>query len=105
VVLGGLFLAAGQFLSSLTRNQIVAFVLAGALAAVLVFSGYGPVVEVLDGLAPTWQPGSWLAATVSCLPHYRAFTDGLVGLDHLLYFGGLSALFQWLTVVGLRRLQ
>ena len=103
--LGGLFLAFGQCLSSLTRNQIVAFVLAGLLAAVLVFTGYGPVVEVVDGLVPGWQLGSMLADTVSCLPHYRAFADGVVGLDHVLYFAGLSALFLWLTQAGLQRLR
>ena len=105
VCLGGLFLAFGQFVSSLTRNQIVAFVLAGLLAAILVFSGYAPVVEILDGVVPDWQAGSLLAESLSCLPHYQAFAGGLVGLDHLLYFAGLSALFLWLTQVGLRRIQ
>ena len=103
--LGALFLAVGQFVSSLTRNQIVAFVLAGLLAALLVFSGYAPVVEILDGMAPAWQAGSALSAALSCLPHYQAFTGGLVGLDHVVYFAALSGLFLWLTQVGLRRIQ
>lgn len=105
LLLGALFLAFGQFLSSLTHNQIVAFALAALLAAVLVFSGHPQVVEVVDGLAPTWQPGSALASMLSCLPPYEAFVGGLLSLGHLLYFVLLSALFLWLTLVGLRRIQ
>lgn len=105
LLLGALFLASGQFLSSLTHNQIVAFVLAAMVAFLLVFSGHPQVVEILDGLAPAWQPGTWLAESVSCLPHYRAFAGGLVGLDHLLYFALLGAFFLWMTGVGLRRLK
>ncbi len=105
ILLGALFLAFGQFLSSLTHNQIVAFALAGLLAALLVFSGQADVVEILDGLAPSWQAGTMLAQAISCLPHYNAFVSGLIGLDHLLYFVLLSLLFLWLTQVGLRRIQ
>lgn len=105
LLLGALFLAFGQFLSSLTHNQIVAFALAGLLAAMLVFSGHADVVEILDGLVPAWQPGTVVAEAVSCLPHYQAFVGGLIGLDHLLYFLLMSVLFLWLTQVGLRRIQ
>lgn len=105
MLLGGLFLAFGQFLSSLTHNQIVAFALAGLLAALLVFSGHVDVVEVIDGLTPTWQAGTLVAEAISCLPHYEAFAGGLIGLDHLLYFVLMSVLFLWLTQVGLRRIQ
>jgi ABC-2 type transport system permease protein len=104
-LLGALFLAFGQFLSSLTHNQIVAFALAALLASTLVFSGHPSVVEVIDGLAPGWQLGTVLAEAVSCLPHFEAFVAGLIGLDHLLYFLLLSAFFLWLTQVGLRRIQ
>ena len=103
--LGALFLAFGQFLSSLTHNQIVAFALAALLASALVFSGHATVVEIIDGLAPAWQPGTLVANAVSCLPHYDAFVGGLIGADHLLYFVLMSAFFLWLTQVGLRRVQ
>ena len=103
--LGALFLAFGQFLSSLTHNQIVAFVLSGLLAFLLVFSGHVRVVEIVDGLAPDWQPGTWLADSISCLPHYEAFARGVVGFDHVLYFLLMSAFFLWMTQVGLRRLR
>ncbi len=104
-LLGALFLAFGQFLSSLTHNQIVAFALAALLASILVFSGDPRVVEVVDGLAPLWQPGTAISDSISCLPHYEAFVSGLIGVDHLLYFLLMSGFFLWLTQVGLRRIQ
>lgn len=103
VCLGALLLAAGVFVSSLTRNQVVAFVLAAVLACLLVFSGHPALVEVVDGLAPAWQPGTRVYESLSVLPHYEAFTDGLIGLGHLLYFALLSGFFLWMNELALRR--
>ena len=63
------------------------------------------MVEVVDGLAPLWQPGTAISDSISCLPHYEAFVSGLIGVDHLLYFLLMSGFFLWLTQVGLRRIQ
>ncbi|MBM3278516.1 MAG: ABC transporter permease [Candidatus Handelsmanbacteria bacterium] len=101
--LGGLFLAFGVFVSCLTRNQIVAFVLAALLGFLFVFSGHEQVIEVLDGLSPSWQAGTWLAETVSALPHYQALGRGVVALADLAYFALLSAFFLWANEQVLRR--
>ena len=103
--LGAFFLAFGQFVSSLTHNQIVAFVLAALLACLFVFSGHPQVVEIIDGLAPGWEPGSWLAASLSVMPHYESFVGGIIGVGPLLYFASMVALFLWLTDIGLRRVR
>ena len=103
LLLGALFLAAGLFASGLTRDQIVAFVLAGLLGFFFVFTGHEKVVEVVDGLAPAWQLGTWLYETVSIMPHYRAFLRGLIGLDHLIYFILMSGFFLWMNQLTLQR--
>jgi ABC-2 type transport system permease protein len=100
--LGALFLAVGLFLSSLTRDQIVAFVLAAFACAVLVLSGHREVVDVLDGLAPGWGPGTWLYETVSVVPHYEAFCRGIVSLGDVAYFAVLSAFFLFGNALVLR---
>jgi ABC-2 type transport system permease protein len=100
--LGALFLAVGLFLSSLTRDQIVAFVLAAFACALLVLSGHREVVDVLDGLAPNWGPGTWLYETVSVVPHYEAFCRGIVSLGDVAYFGVLSAFFLVANALVLR---
>lgn len=102
-LLGALFLALGLFVSALSRDQIVAFVLAASLGFFFVFSGHEKVVEILDGLAPAWQAGTWLYESVSVMPHYAAFGRGIIGLAHLLYFVLLSAFFVWMNEIALRR--
>jgi ABC-2 type transport system permease protein len=103
VFLGLLFLAFGLFLSGLTHNQIVAFVLTILAGAFFVLSGYDEVVEVVDGLAPTWQLGTWLYESLSVLPHYQAFVSGVISLGHVLYFFLMCAFFLWMNEITLRR--
>ena len=101
--LGACFLAFGVFVSCLTRNQIVAFVLAALIGFFFVFSGHEQVVEVLDGLSPAWQVGTWLSESVSVLPHYQAFGRGVVALADVLYFLLMSGFFLWANDLVLRR--
>jgi ABC-2 type transport system permease protein len=101
--LGAFFLAFGLFASGLTRDQIVAFVLATLMGFFFVLSGHEKVVEVIDGLAPAWQLGTWLYESISVLPHYEAFGRGVVSLGHVLYFGLMSAFFIWMNEITLQR--
>lgn len=102
-LLGAFFLAFGLFVSGLTRDQIVAFVLGTLLGFVFVFSGHEKVVEVLDGLAPAWQTGTLLYESISIMPHYEAFSRGIISLADTLYFVLMSALFIWMNEVTLQR--
>jgi ABC-2 type transport system permease protein len=93
VALGSFFLALGLFVSGLTRDQIVAFAVATFACALFVLSGQQQVVEVLDGLAPAWQAGSWLRESASVLPHYESFTRGVISLGDAGYFGLTGGFF------------
>jgi ABC-2 type transport system permease protein len=103
LLLGALFLAFGLFASGLTRDQIVAFVLAALCGFFFVLSGHEKVIEVLDGLTPAWQLGTWLYESISVLPHYRAFGRGVVALADLLYFALMSGFFIWMNQLSLQR--
>ena len=86
LLLGAFFLSFGLFASGLTRDQIVAFVLATLMGFVFVLSGHEKVVEVLDGLAPDIELGTWLYQSISVLPHYEMFSRGIIALADLIYF-------------------
>jgi len=103
VLLGAFFLACGQFASGLTRDQIVAFVVATLLGFIFVLSGHEKVVEVLDGLQPAWQIGTWLYESISVLPRYEAFGRGLITLADLVYFGLMITFFIWMNQLTLAR--
>lgn len=94
---GALLLALGGLCSALTRDQVVAFVLAAVAALFLVLSGREEVVGILDGLAPRLALGSWLHGHVSILPHLERAAAGRLGLDGLVQSVLGSALLLWAT--------
>ncbi len=100
---GAMFLALGMFLSSLSSDQIVAFITTTVVGFVFVLSGNDRVVAVLDGLFPALSLGTRLYESFSVMPHYDAFVRGVVSLPSVLYFGGLSALFLWVNATVLER--
>ena len=100
---GAQFLALGIFLSSLSADQIVAFVTTTVSVFLFVLLGDERVVSVLDGLWPEGAAGTFLYEHVSVMPHYDAFVRGVIGLPAVAYFAGFSAVFLWLTALVLER--
>lgn len=103
LLLGGFFLAFGIFASGLTSDQISAFLVATMLGCLFVLSGHGKVVEILDGLAPAWQAGTWLYESVSVMPHYKSFGSGVLSLTGAFYFAAMSLFFLWMNELTLRQ--
>lgn len=101
--LGAQFLAVGLLFSSVTSDQIVAFLSTAFAAFALVFTGHPRVVAVLDGLAPGIAPGSFLADTLSATPHYDNFVRGTVGLTAVVYFAGFAAAFLFLNTLAVEK--
>lgn len=100
---GAFLIALGTFVSALSSDQIVTFVATSVAAYLLALSGHERVVAVLDGLAPNLAFGSLLRDAFSLTPHLEAFVRGVVSLQSCVYFGGMTALFLWLTAHVLER--
>lgn len=96
-LLGGMLLALGGLCSALTSDQVVAFLLAAFAAFVLTFLGEERVAAVIDGAAPGWRVGSFLADHVALRAPYEACVRGWIPLGALAYFVGLAALLLALT--------
>jgi ABC-2 type transport system permease protein len=93
LLLGSLLLSQALFLSSLTREVVVAFLTGCAGSVLLLASGAPRLVAVLDGLAPELAPGSALSEHLSALVRFDAFRDGFIGLGHCAWFIGTSLVF------------
>jgi ABC-2 type transport system permease protein len=91
------FLAVGSLMSALTRNQVVAFILAVVLCFLLLLAGYPFVLDAFHA----WLPQSILAAiaSLSFLTHFESITKGVLDLRDLLYFAVLIAYFLIATAV------
>lgn len=92
LLMAGAFLAIGSCMSALTRNQVVAFILAAAVSFLFTMSGLDLVLEAVRGLAPPAVVG--FVADLSVLSHFSAVTRGVVDLRDVVFF--LSMIGFWL---------
>jgi ABC-type uncharacterized transport system involved in gliding motility auxiliary subunit len=83
--------AVGLWTSSLTRNQITAFIVGVGVMFVLVLIGLDPL---LVGLPPALGA---LAARLGVLSHFESIGRGVIDLRDVVYFGSLAALFLVLS--------
>ena len=92
--IGSLFLAAsmvavGLFTSSLTRNQIVSFILGLFLIMLLMFIGLDRIAVTLPSRIAT------LLQTLSPVTHFSSIARGVIDLRDVLYF--ISLVFTFLS--------
>ncbi|HYK82199.1 MAG TPA: Gldg family protein [Gemmatimonadales bacterium] len=81
------FAAVGVWASSVTRNQITAFIVAVAVMFPLLFVGFDPL---LVGLGP--RLGA-IAGSLGVLSHFTGIGRGVIDLRDAVYFVTLAALF------------
>ncbi|MEW9798713.1 ABC transporter permease subunit [Alteromonas sp. CYL-A6] len=91
-LMSGAFLAIGLCMSAITRNQVIAFILAIVVCFVFVFSGS---TLVLDAFEP-WAGNAILdgVAALSFLTHFEAMAKGVLALNDVMYF--LVVIVVWL---------
>jgi ABC-2 type transport system permease protein len=90
--LGSAYLAIGLYISSLTENQVVAFIISLAVIFVL----------LLIGIAPVWLSavGSLVSFCdyVSLLSHFNNVTRGVIDSRDVVYYVSVIVLFLYLNV-------
>lgn len=98
ILLGGVFCAVGIFASSITPNQIVAFIVA-AFLSFLLFSGF----DSLSALN-TWSDWVLVIKQFGMLYHYQSLGKGLIDSRDLIYFFSVAFMFLLFTktVIGSR---
>ena len=84
-LMAGGFLAVGAFISAMTRNQVIAFVLAVVACFLLLLAGYSLVLDLFTGWAP--QPLVDGIASLSFLTHFENISRGVIDLRDIVYFG------------------
>ena len=83
-LMAGGFLAIGSCMSALTRNQVVAFILAVVVCFLFLLSGLPMVMNLFTG----WAPQVLLdgIASLSFLKHFADISKGVIDLRDLVYF-------------------
>ena len=96
-VMAGSYLAISAFVSALTKNQVIAFIVAAALCFAFTASGLGVVLEFFAGWAPA--PVLDTVANLSFLEHFRDVSRGVVDVRDAVFFGSTIAFFLFANVV------
>jgi ABC-2 type transport system permease protein len=90
LLMGGCFLSLGLFISSLTRNQIVA-----GMVTFAVFLMFWVINWMATFMGPTTQN---VLNYVSIIEHLNDFTRGVLDTKHLIYYLSFIAFSLFLTV-------
>ena len=88
-LMAGAYLAIASCISALTKNQVIAFIVAATLCFVLVMSGHEPVQNVFRAWAPEWLVSA--IASLSFLSHFESITKGILDLPSIIFYLSLIA--------------
>ncbi len=97
LLMAGAFLAIGSCMSALTRNQVVAFILAVVVCFAFLLAGFPLVLDAFRAWAP--QPLIDAIASLSFLTHFESIAKGVLDARDLLYFALTMAFFLIATAI------
>ena len=83
-LMAGGFLAVGAFISAMTKNQVIAFVLSVVACFLLLLAGYPLVLDAFS----SWAPQALVdgIASLSFLTHFESISRGVIDLRDIVYF-------------------
>ncbi len=91
LLLGGVFTAIGIFSSSMTANQIVAFILSVFLSFIL-YTGFESMAAI-----NVWGDFSLILQKIGIIFHYNSLSKGLIDSRDIVYFLSVTGLFLLIT--------
>lgn len=97
LLMAGGFLAIGACVSSVTKNQVIAFVLTIVTSMAFILAGMPVVLNLFAG----WVPAEItdVIRSFSFLAHFSAISRGVVDARDLLYFASLIGCFLFANAV------
>lgn len=96
-LMAGSYLAIGGFVSAMTRNQVIAFVVGAAVIFLFMMSGLELVQSAFRGWAPDLVID--LVRSFSFLVHYDAIVRGVIDIRDLIFFISIIGVFLFANMV------
>ncbi len=96
-LMAGAVLAIGSCMSALSRNQVVAFILAVAVSFLFTMSGVELVLDAARALLPDVLVE--MVAQLSFLSHFQAITKGVIDVRDIVFFVSMIVFWLFATVV------
>ena len=99
LLMSGGYLSIGIFISSLTKNQVIAFIVSVTVCFLFTVSGLPIVLDFFSNWAG--EAITDVIASFSFLANYSDISRGIIDLRTLIYFLSLIILFLYLNVITL----
>jgi ABC-2 type transport system permease protein len=98
-LMAGAFLAIASFVSALTKNQVIAFILAATVSFLLVMSG----VDLVQNALRAWAPGFVSAAvsSLSFLSQFEQIMRGVIEASTIVLFASVIVFGLFATVIAI----
>jgi ABC-2 type transport system permease protein len=91
-LMSGAFLAVGICMSAITRNQVIAFILAIVICFIFVLAGSPVVIDMFQSWAPVMLIDA--IAALSFLTHFENIAKGVITLHDVLFY--ILSIAVWL---------
>ena len=83
-LLAGAYVAVGMFTSSMTRSQVIAFVIALGVCFLLLLAGLPPITSMFSKWAPLWLVEA--VAAFGVYPHIESIQRGVFDIRDVAYY-------------------
>lgn len=96
-LMAGSFLAIGSCISALTKNQVIAFIVAATVCFLFVMSG----MELVQNFARLWAPELVVSAiaSLSFLTHFDQTVEGVIELSGIVFYVSMIAFWLFANVI------
>jgi ABC-2 type transport system permease protein len=84
ILMAGAYVSIGMLTSSMTRSQVIGFILSLLICLVMILAGWEPVTD----LFVHWAPASVVdfVASLSFMPHFTSISRGVVDIRDVAYY-------------------
>ena len=95
-LMAGAFLALTSCLSTLTKNQVIAFIISSISGFVLIMAGFSLILSAVRSWAPVWITET--IGSMSFLSHFSRIQMGVFDLNSLIFFVSMIFLCLWINI-------
>ena len=96
IFLSGCYVSIGIFFSSITKNQIIAFISSIVICFLFTITGFPLVTDIAGGIFPIWF--SELLSSFSFLTHFSQIQAGFFSLQSFVFFTSTIVLWNYLAL-------
>ncbi len=96
-LMAGSYLSVSCFTSSLSKNQVISFILGVIICFIMVLLGWGVFTNILMNIFPAWLID--FISFSGFMPHFQSVSRGLVDSRDLIYFLSVIVIYLSLNTI------